>query len=115
MYGKNNRWIDAFRLSEEFHGRETTISSYMAKAEDLDEQGRFAEAEQLYITVGMPHKAIQMYDRVGRDEDVLRLVEKYHGEHLQVSAAVKLIGYMLIITYRRLESVLLLNMKNEVT
>lgn len=85
MYGKNNKWIDAFRLSEEFHGREATISSYLAKAEDLDEHGRFAEAEQLYITIGMPHKAIQMYDRVGRDDDVLRLVERYHGEHMHVS------------------------------
>uniref|UniRef100_A0A1I7TZF2 WD_REPEATS_REGION domain-containing protein n=1 Tax=Caenorhabditis tropicalis TaxID=1561998 RepID=A0A1I7TZF2_9PELO len=73
MYTKNSKWIDAYRLSEEFHGREVTISSYLAKAEDLDEHGRFAEAEQLYITIGMPHKAIQMYDRVGRDEDVLRL------------------------------------------
>uniref|UniRef100_A0A8R1I6R6 Intraflagellar transport protein 172 homolog n=1 Tax=Caenorhabditis japonica TaxID=281687 RepID=A0A8R1I6R6_CAEJA len=83
MYGKSSRWIDAFRLSEEFHGREATVASYLAKAEELDEQGRFLEAEQLYITVGMPHKAIQMYDRVGRDDDVLRLVERYHGEHLQ--------------------------------
>ncbi|EFP04115.1 CRE-OSM-1 protein [Caenorhabditis remanei] len=83
MYGKNSKWIDAFRLSEEFHGKEATISSYLAKAEDLDEHGRFAEAEQLYITIGMPHKAVQMYDRVGRDEDVLRLVERYHGDHLQ--------------------------------
>ncbi|CAL2048973.1 unnamed protein product [Caenorhabditis brenneri] len=83
MYGKNSKWIDAYRLSEEFHGREATVSSYLAKAEDLDDHERFAEAEQLYITIGMPHKAIQMYDRVGRDEDVLRLVEKYHGDHLQ--------------------------------
>ncbi|PIC15412.1 hypothetical protein B9Z55_022396 [Caenorhabditis nigoni] len=83
MYGKNGKWTDAFRLSEEFHGKDVTTSSYLSKAEDLDEQGRFAEAEQLYIIIGMPHKAIQMYDRVGRDEDVLRLVERYHGDHLQ--------------------------------
>ncbi|CAI2357816.1 unnamed protein product [Caenorhabditis sp. 36 PRJEB53466] len=66
MYGKNSRWVDAFRLSEEFHGKEATISSYLAKAEDLEEHGRFAEAEQLYVIVGMPRKAIQMYDRETR-------------------------------------------------
>ncbi|CAI5455003.1 unnamed protein product [Caenorhabditis angaria] len=83
MYIKNNRWSDAYRLSEEFLGKEETLRMYERKAEELEGQGRFSEAEQLYISIGLSNKAIQMYKTAGRDEDVLRLVERYHGEHLQ--------------------------------
>ncbi|VDO91165.1 unnamed protein product [Haemonchus placei] len=47
MYIKNNRWADAYRLSEEFLGKEETTALYEAKAEELEEQGRYADAEQV--------------------------------------------------------------------
>nr|CDJ87483.1 intraflagellar transport protein 172 homolog [Haemonchus contortus] len=83
MYIKNNRWADAYRLSEEFLGKEETIALYEAKAEELEEQGRYADAEQLYVSIGMSNRAVLMYKNADRNDDVIRLVEKYHGEHLQ--------------------------------
>ncbi|KAK6046896.1 hypothetical protein COOONC_15599 [Cooperia oncophora] len=83
MYIKNNRWADAYRLSEEFLGKEETFALYEAKAEELEQQGRYADAEQLYISIGMSNRAVLMYKNAERNDDVIRLVEKYHGEHLQ--------------------------------
>ncbi|CAJ0935299.1 unnamed protein product, partial [Mesorhabditis belari] len=82
MYIKSSKWADAYRLSEEFLGREETAQMYDRKAEELEEQGRLAEAEQLYISIGMSNKAIQMYKKANRNEEVVRLVGQYHSEHL---------------------------------
>ncbi|CAJ0583687.1 unnamed protein product, partial [Mesorhabditis spiculigera] len=82
MYIKGSRWADAYRLSEEFLGKEETAQMYDRKAEELEEQGRLAEAEQLYISIGMSNKAIQMYKKANRNEEVVRLVGQYHSEHL---------------------------------
>ncbi|RCN37320.1 tetratricopeptide repeat protein [Ancylostoma caninum] len=83
MYIKHNRWADAYRLSEEFLGKEETFALYEAKAEELEQQGRYADAEQLFVSIGMSNRAVLMYRNADRNDDVIRLVEKYHGEHLQ--------------------------------
>ncbi|ETN84945.1 tetratricopeptide repeat protein, partial [Necator americanus] len=70
-------------LSEEFLGKEETFALYEAKAEELEQQGRYADAEQLYVSIGMSNRAVLMYRNAERNDDVIRLVEKYHGEHLQ--------------------------------
>ncbi|VDN19236.1 unnamed protein product [Cylicostephanus goldi] len=83
MYIKHNHWADAYRLSEEFLGKEETFALYEAKAEELEQQGRYADAEQLYVSIGMSNRAVMMYRNAERNDDVIRLVEQYHGEHLQ--------------------------------
>ncbi|CAI4221536.1 unnamed protein product [Auanema sp. JU1783] len=82
MYVRNNKWAEAYRLSEEFLGKEETASMYINTSQELEEQGRYAEAEQLYIAIGASSKAIQMYRKANRHDDMIRLVEKYHNEHL---------------------------------
>ncbi|KAJ1353159.1 Intraflagellar transport protein osm-1 [Parelaphostrongylus tenuis] len=83
MYIKHNRWTDAYRLSEEFFVKEETFALYEAEAEKLEQQRRYADAEQLYVSIGMSNRAVLMYKNAERNDDVIRLVEKYHGEHLQ--------------------------------
>ncbi|WKY15558.1 hypothetical protein Q1695_000775 [Nippostrongylus brasiliensis] len=83
MYIKKNRWADAYRLSEEFLGKEETFALYESKAEELEQLGRYADAEQLFVSIGMSNRAVLMYKNADRNDDVIRLVEKYHGEHLQ--------------------------------
>ncbi|KIH55309.1 tetratricopeptide repeat protein, partial [Ancylostoma duodenale] len=73
----------AIQLSEEFLGKEETFALYEAKAEELEQQGRYADAEQLFVSIGMSNRAVLMYRNADRNDDVIRLVEKYHGEHLQ--------------------------------
>ncbi|VDM52610.1 unnamed protein product [Angiostrongylus costaricensis] len=58
MYIKHNRWADAYRVSD----------NYKTK---------------LFVSIGMSNRAVLMYKNAERNDDVIRLVEKYHGEHLQ--------------------------------
>ncbi|CAJ0597757.1 unnamed protein product [Cylicocyclus nassatus] len=83
VYIEHNRWADAYRLSEKFLGKEKTFALYGAKAEEMEQQGRYTDAEQLYISMGMPNKALLMYRNAERNDDVIRLAEKYDREHLQ--------------------------------
>lgn len=57
---------------------------YMRQAEQLETSGRLKEAEQLYISIGQPNKAIAMYKKADQYEPMMRLVQLYHGEHVKV-------------------------------
>ncbi|VDM37534.1 unnamed protein product [Toxocara canis] len=83
MYNKANRWADSHRLAAEFLGQEETQKMYGKLAQDMEEAGRFSDAEQLYISIGQPNKAIAMYKKADRLEEMMALVEKYHSEHVQ--------------------------------
>ncbi|VDK57787.1 unnamed protein product [Anisakis simplex] len=72
-----------FQLAVEFLGDEGTQKMYGRLAQEMEEAGRFAEAEQLYISIGQPNKAIAMYKKADRIEDMMNLVEKYHPDHVQ--------------------------------
>ncbi|KIH49494.1 hypothetical protein ANCDUO_20431, partial [Ancylostoma duodenale] len=83
-------------LSEEFLGKEETFALYEAKAEELEQQGRYADAEQAgelyehmkdfekalecYINGKAFNKAIQLA-RFSAPERVVKLEEEW-GDHL---------------------------------
>jgi intraflagellar transport protein 172 len=58
---------------------------YTKEAAELEAQGRYKEAEQLYLAVQQPNKAIAMYKSASLWDDMIRLVEQVHPDHLQVS------------------------------
>uniref|UniRef100_A0A915BZY3 Intraflagellar transport protein osm-1 n=1 Tax=Parascaris univalens TaxID=6257 RepID=A0A915BZY3_PARUN len=70
-------------LAAEFLGQEETQKMYGKLAHDMEEAGRLNDAEQLYISIGQPNKAIAMYKKVDRIDEMMALVEKYHSEHVQ--------------------------------
>ncbi|CAD5234656.1 unnamed protein product [Bursaphelenchus xylophilus] len=82
MYNKAGRWSDAYKLALEMLGQEQTQELYFEKAQELEEQGQYNTAEELYVTVGEPNNAIAMYKRLNRLEDMMRLVERFHSEHV---------------------------------
>uniref|UniRef100_A0A914Y021 Uncharacterized protein n=1 Tax=Panagrolaimus superbus TaxID=310955 RepID=A0A914Y021_9BILA len=84
MYNKAARWADAYKLAVEFLGVDQTHEMYLQKAEELEQSGRFKEAEQLYISFGEPAKAIAMYKEANRMDEMMKLVEKYHGDRVEV-------------------------------
>ena len=56
---------------------------YIAQAQQLEEQGRFKEAEKLYISVQEPDLAISMYKKQRQYEHMTRLVQTFHPDLLQ--------------------------------
>jgi hypothetical protein len=49
-----------FQLASEFMGTDETSEMYLRQAAELEEGGRFKEAEELYVAVGQPNRAIAM-------------------------------------------------------
>ena len=56
---------------------------YVSQAQQLEEQGRFKEAEKLYISVQEPDLAISMYKKQRQYDHMTRLVQAYHPDLLQ--------------------------------
>ncbi|VDK73481.1 unnamed protein product [Litomosoides sigmodontis] len=89
MYNKASRWADSYRLAEEFMADKSS-RMYEELAQSMEEKGHLKDAEQLYTTIGQVNKAIGMYKKAGRIDDMMRLMEKYNVEdikdaHLQVA------------------------------
>ena len=56
---------------------------YIGQAQQLEDQGRFREAEALYISVQEPDLAISMYKKQSQYDAMTRLVQSYHPVLLQ--------------------------------
>uniref|UniRef100_A0A0R3RLE7 WD_REPEATS_REGION domain-containing protein n=1 Tax=Elaeophora elaphi TaxID=1147741 RepID=A0A0R3RLE7_9BILA len=88
MYNKAARWADSYRLATEFMGDESD-QMYGELAQTMEDNGRLKDAEQamisiiLYIAIGQANKAIAMYKKTGRFDDMMRLMEKYHVEDVK--------------------------------
>uniref|UniRef100_A0A915PPW5 Intraflagellar transport protein 172 n=1 Tax=Setaria digitata TaxID=48799 RepID=A0A915PPW5_9BILA len=90
MYNRATRWADSYRLAMEFMGEESE-QMYNELAETMEDSGRLKDAEELYVAIGKVNKAIAMYKKTGRTDDVIRLMEKYDIDdvketHLQIAA-----------------------------
>lgn len=65
-----------------FLGTEETQEMYFQKAEELEQNGRLKEAEELYIAIGEPNRAIAMYKEANRIDEMMKLIERYHNERV---------------------------------
>ncbi len=52
---------------------------YVAQAQQLEQQGRFREAEKLYVSVQEPDLAISMYKKQRQYDNMTRLVAMFHS------------------------------------
>ncbi|KAL3317647.1 hypothetical protein Ciccas_003697 [Cichlidogyrus casuarinus] len=59
-----------------------THRDYSDQVKILEEEGKFAEAESLYLSLNEPEKAIEMYLTRGMHQDVIRLVKKHCPQNL---------------------------------
>ncbi|TKR80418.1 hypothetical protein L596_014494 [Steinernema carpocapsae] len=92
MYDHASKWTDAYRLASEFFGPEKTRNAYLQKAEQLEGEGNFKEAENLFIHIGETSRAVAMYKKANRIDDMMTLMEKYHSEHVEVGYAQEVSG-----------------------
>jgi intraflagellar transport protein 172 len=63
MYNNAGMWEDAHHLASKYMDSSEVSKMYVSQAQRLEEQGRFKEAEKLYISVQEPDLAISMYKK----------------------------------------------------
>ena len=63
MYIRSDQWEPAYKIAMECMESDEVHSLYVAKAEDLENEGRLKEAERLYILVNESDLAISMYNK----------------------------------------------------
>uniref|UniRef100_A0A668A2T2 Intraflagellar transport protein 172 homolog n=1 Tax=Myripristis murdjan TaxID=586833 RepID=A0A668A2T2_9TELE len=85
MYTGAGRWEEAHKLAVKCMTEEEVSDLYISRAQELERDGKFKEAERLYITVEKPDLAITMYKKNRMFEDFIRLVAKHHPDLLAES------------------------------
>lgn len=82
MYTQAGRWEQAHALAVKCMNPEDVSVLYITQAKEQEKQGRYKEAERLYITVDESDLAIAMYKKHNQYEDMIRLVAKHHPDLL---------------------------------
>eukprot|EP00111_Clytia_hemisphaerica_P000435 TCONS_00001218-protein len=80
MYTKVNKYEAAYKLAVRCMDSDDVSKLYIAQAEQLEAQGRFKEAEKLYIMIEEGDLAINMYKRAKMYDQMIKLVKEYHGD-----------------------------------
>lgn len=83
MYNKAGMWEQAHKLAATYMKGNDVSTLYIAQARQLEEQGKFKDAERLYVAVEEPDLAITMYKKQRMYGDMIRLVKAYHKDLLQ--------------------------------
>ncbi|XP_015754892.1 PREDICTED: intraflagellar transport protein 172 homolog [Acropora digitifera] len=82
MYTKANMYEAAHKLAVECMTQEEVAVIYISQAQELEAQGKYKEAERLYITVEEPDLAINMYKKLRQYDNMIRLVAIHHEDLL---------------------------------
>uniref|UniRef100_A0A665WJH3 Intraflagellar transport protein 172 homolog n=1 Tax=Echeneis naucrates TaxID=173247 RepID=A0A665WJH3_ECHNA len=82
MYTTASRWEEAHKLAVKCMSEEEVLALYISRAQELEGDGKFKEAERLFATVKQPDLAITMYKKNRMFDDVIRLVAKHHPDLL---------------------------------
>ncbi|KAL1502378.1 hypothetical protein ABEB36_007525 [Hypothenemus hampei] len=85
MYNEVGQWDKAHAIAAQYLDQGEVSEMYISRAEDLEEAGKFREAEKLYLSVNAPDLAIAMYKKNEQYDNMIRLVEKYHPNLLQTT------------------------------
>ncbi|KAI8804484.1 hypothetical protein BJ742DRAFT_824622 [Cladochytrium replicatum] len=82
MYTTSKKWEKAHALASSFMSQEEVAILYISQARELEAQGNLKEAERLYLTVGEPDLAINMYRQHKHYDHMIRLVTAHHKDLL---------------------------------
>jgi intraflagellar transport protein 172 len=82
MYTKANKWDMAHNLATTYMSPQEVSFLYVSHARDMETQGKMKEAEKLYLTVGEPDLAINMYKNNKMYDQMIRLVSSHHKDLL---------------------------------
>ncbi|KAF6103703.1 intraflagellar transport 172 [Phyllostomus discolor] len=82
MYTQAGRWEQAHKLATKCMRPEEVSVLYITQAQEMEKQGKYREAERLYVTVEEPDLAITMFKKHKLYDDMIRLVGKHHPDLL---------------------------------
>ena len=82
MYTRASKWDKAHSLAKTYMSQQEVTFLYVSHARDLESQGRWKDAEKLYLTIGEPDLAINMYKNHKMYEHMIRLVSSHHKDLL---------------------------------
>ncbi|KAF7235879.1 hypothetical protein EYD10_17309 [Varanus komodoensis] len=109
MYTQAGRWEQAHKLALKCMRPEDVSVLYLTHAQEMERQGKYKEAERLYITVEEPDLAITMYKKGKMYDEMLRLLAKYHPDllsdtHLHLGKELEADGHLQEAEYHYLEA-----------
>eukprot|EP01063_Lacrimia_lanifica_P008046 TRINITY_DN1519_c0_g1_i1.p1 TRINITY_DN1519_c0_g1~~TRINITY_DN1519_c0_g1_i1.p1 ORF type:complete len:1768 (+),score=790.58 TRINITY_DN1519_c0_g1_i1:95-5398(+) len=79
MYTRNNMWEAAHKVAKVHMSDQQISDLYVNQARQLELQGKFKDAEQLYRKIQEPDLAIHMYKKAKKYDDMIRLVGQYRA------------------------------------
>uniref|UniRef100_A0A3Q2XZS2 Intraflagellar transport protein 172 homolog n=1 Tax=Hippocampus comes TaxID=109280 RepID=A0A3Q2XZS2_HIPCM len=82
MYTAAGCWEQAHKLALKCMSKEEVTELYVKRAQEMERDGKFKEAERLFSTVNQTDLAITMYKKKQMFDDVVRLVAKHHPDLL---------------------------------
>eukprot|EP01041_Mallomonas_annulata_P001132 gene1132-2194_t len=77
------RWDRAHKLATSYMSESEVGVLYISQAQRLEQDGKFKEAERLYLTVKEKDLAINMYKKHKRFDDMIRLVQEHRPDLLK--------------------------------
>ncbi|CAF0950446.1 unnamed protein product [Didymodactylos carnosus] len=83
MYNRSGKWDQAYRIATKYMKKEEVAKLYSNQAKELEQKGRYKDAEKLYIIINDNSSAILMYKRIKNYEGLLRLVKQYYPDKLK--------------------------------
>eukprot|EP00762_Andalucia_godoyi_P003650 ANDGO_00724.mRNA.1 Intraflagellar transport protein 172 len=82
MYTRANMLDQAYRVAEQHLDEEAASQLYVSQAQQLEREQRWKDAERVYLKMGEPDLAINMFKKARRWDDMLRLVASHRRELL---------------------------------
>ncbi|XP_004710279.2 intraflagellar transport protein 172 homolog [Echinops telfairi] len=109
MYTQAGRWEQAHKLAMKCMRPEDVSVLYITQAQELERQGKYREAERLYVTVEEADLAITMFKKHKLYDDMIRLVGKHHPDllsdtHLHLGKELEAEGRLQEAEYHYLEA-----------
>uniref|UniRef100_A0A5F9DTR7 Intraflagellar transport 172 n=1 Tax=Oryctolagus cuniculus TaxID=9986 RepID=A0A5F9DTR7_RABIT len=109
MYTQAGRWEQAHKLAMKCMRPEDVSVLYINQAQEMEKQGKYREAERLYVTVDEPDLAITMFKKHKLYGDMIRLVGKHHPDllsdtHLHLGKELEAEGRLQEAEYHYLEA-----------
>ena len=83
MYTAAGKWEQAHKLAMSYMTEPEVARLYTTQAQSMEAEGKFKEAERLYLTVRDPDNAINMYKKARKYDHMIRLVAAYRKDLLK--------------------------------
>lgn len=80
MYNAAGQWDKAHGLASLYLDKNEVSEMYVNQARTLEMNGKYREAEKLYLSISEPDLAIAMYKKHEQYESMIRLVERFHPD-----------------------------------